>query len=139
MPSSDTTSTNVPPDGIRVAVLGMNHVSAPIDVREEIAFSDVEVPDVLERLANANSAVESVLLSTCNRTEVYIAGPHPESAMDAAAGLLDGQRGTTVLGNPEWTYRHIDGDAVRHLYTVAAGLDSLMVGEASISGDVFST
>ena len=136
MHSPDSARAGGSPDGVRVAVLGMNHESAPIEVREEIAFTDSEVPEVLDGLPGFDGAAECVLLSTCNRTEVYLAGSHPERALDVVAKSLDEHRQTSVLRNPEWTYRYTDADAVRHLFAVASGLDSLMVGEAQIFAQI---
>jgi glutamyl-tRNA reductase len=121
-----------------IAVLGLNHTSAPLSVRETIAFSADEVTDVLGQLDQSDYGVECVILSTCNRTELYLAGRSTESALPGVLEVLDEYKGATVLRNTEWTYTHHDADAVNHLFRVTSGLDSLMVGETQIMTQVKS-
>jgi glutamyl-tRNA reductase len=116
-------------------VLGLNHRTAPIDIREKVAFTNDRQRPALEALREATSANEAVLVSTCNRTELYL------RADDAA--VLD--RATTWLNaTPEANrqdltphlYRHTDEDAARHVFRVAAGMDSMILGEPQILGQV---
>lgn len=132
MHSSNNDRISDPTDGLRIAVLGLNHATAPLSVREGIAFTDTEVTDALGRLSANDDASECVLLSTCNRTEVYVVSVDPEHSLRSAADVLDTLKNAHVLGNPEWTYTYADGTAVDHLFRVATGMDSLMVGEAQI-------
>lgn len=114
-------------------MLGVNHRTAPLEVRERFAHAPHEVPRALERLMTAGAA-GGVLLSTCNRTEFYLV----DSAAGAAEAVwvllgerLDGGRPAREFG-----YVRRDREAVRHLYRVSAGLDSMLLGEAQIQGQV---
>jgi glutamyl-tRNA reductase len=106
-----------------LTLLGISHHTAPIEVRERVAFE----PDAAAALARdvAGDDGEAVCLSTCNRTELYVAGPGAE---DRAEGVLAGEPGSV--------YRRDDDEAARHLFRVAAGLDSKVRGETEILGQV---
>jgi glutamyl-tRNA reductase len=113
-------------------VLGINHQTAPVSLRERVAFSGDAVPAALDALRALPTVHEVALLSTCNRTELYAItddngdaladwlASHPDDAGDLHAYL----------------YRHENADAVRHLFRVATGLDSLVLGEPQILGQV---
>ena len=135
MRSPESVNPNVH-DGARLVVLGLNHDSAPIDVREGIALSDDELAVAFERIAPATQSGECALLSTCNRTEIYLVSPDPERALRQVARALDEIKRVDVLERGQWTYRHFDADAVYHLFRVACGLDSMLVGEAQIFNQV---
>jgi len=113
-------------------VLGINHETAPVSLRERVAFSGDAIPAALASLRALPQVSEAALLSTCNRTELYAIADddgralgdwlatHPQDAGDLHAYL----------------YRHADAEAVRHLFRVATGLDSLVLGEPQILGQV---
>ena len=115
-----------------ILVLGINHQTAPVSLRERVAFSGDAIPAALGALRALPSVHEVALLSTCNRTELYAVADdngdaladwlatHPDDAGDLHAYL----------------YRHAEADAVRHLFRVATGLDSLVLGEPQILGQV---
>jgi glutamyl-tRNA reductase len=125
-------------------VLGINHQTAPVSLRERVAFSADMVPVALASLRALPQVREVALLSTCNRTELYAVtsddgcaladwlAMHPDHARDHASdqGSGPGQALDAYL------YRHRDADAVRHLFRVATGLDSLVLGEPQILGQV---
>jgi glutamyl-tRNA reductase len=116
-----------------ITVVGVNHRTAPLDVRERFAHGAHEVGPSLARVLGAG-AEGGVLLSTCNRTEFYLSG-----ARDGAPSTI-----STVLaerlGNGQavegYTYTRRDQEAVRHLYRVSSGLDSMILGESQIQGQV---
>jgi len=116
-----------------LAVVGVNHRTAPLEVRERFAHAAREVPASLERVLAAGAG-GGVLLSTCNRTEFYLAEPG-EGAPDAVWAILSerlgGGRSASAYG-----YFRRDRDAVRHLYRVSAGLESMILGESQIQGQV---
>ena len=116
-----------------IAVLGVNHRTAPLDVRERFTHAAHEVPDALARVLSAG-AEGGVLLSTCNRTEFYLAEPR-DSVPEAIWSLL-GERLQREGSAQDYGYVERDRDAVRHLYRVAAGLDSMVLGESQIQGQV---
>ena len=113
-------------------VLGINHHTAPLEVREKIAFPAERHAAVLAELAAQAGVAEVVLVSTCNRTEVYV------DAADAAAVrawlLAEAQRSGTSLES--LLYLHAGDEAVRHAFRVASGLDSMVLGEPQILGQV---
>src|SRR2546425_10095220 len=116
-----------------IAVLGVNHRTAPLDVRERFAHAAHEVPPALERVLRAGAG-GGVLLSTCNRTEFYLAQPGGTVA-EAVWELLSERLGGGGAAQ-EYGYVQRDRDAVRHLYRVSAGLDSMILGESQIQGQV---
>jgi len=116
-----------------IAILGVNHRTAPLEVRERFAHAPHEVPEALARVLAAGAS-GGVLLSTCNRTEFYLSEPK-DGVSEAVWGLL----GARLSGNrtaEQYGYTTRDRDAVRHLYRVSAGLDSMVLGESQIQGQV---
>jgi len=120
-----------------IKVVGVNHRTAPLDVRERFAHGAHEVPGALARIMAAGAS-GGVLLSTCNRTEFYLVADD-EPALEAVWSLL-GERlpsgAPPVGGAREYGYIARDRDAVRHLYRVSSGLDSMILGESQIQGQV---
>ena len=118
-----------------IKVLGVNHRTAPLDVRERFAHGAHEVPAALARVMAAGAS-GGVLLSTCNRTEFYLVADD-EPSLDVVWSLL-GERLPAVPpgGAREYGYIERDRDAVRHLYRVSSGLDSMILGESQIQGQV---
>lgn len=115
-----------------VIVIGVSHHGASLDVRERLAFRPHEVVPSLERLLSAAGAREGVLLSTCNRTELYLVEGEREGA-SAGWELLGEKLGGDASGHG---YVRRDREAVAHLFRVTAGMDSMVVGEAQIHGQV---
>ncbi|MFQ5616944.1 MAG: glutamyl-tRNA reductase, partial [Anaerolineales bacterium] len=114
-----------------LVVVGVNHKAAPVAVRERAAFRSSELPPALTRLSETLSEV--VLLSTCNRTEIYAMGEAPAAA---AKRFLSQERAISPTELDAFFYIHREATAVRHLFTVAAGLDSMLLGEPQIQGQV---
>jgi len=118
-----------------IKVVGVNHRTAPLDVRERFAHGAQEVPRALARVMAAG-ARGGVLLSTCNRTEFYLVADD-EPALEAVWSLLGERLPVAPAGGArEYGYIARDRDAVRHLYRVSAGLDSVILGESQIQGQV---
>ena len=113
----------------------MSHRSAPIEVRERVAFPPCAGRRFLRRLQDEGVVSEAVLLSTCNRTEVY-AVVEDEDARGRVLDLLAEDRGVERASLEQDTYWLTDAEAVRHLYRVASSLDSMVVGEGQILGQV---
>ncbi len=113
-------------------VVGLNHRTAPIDVRERIVFDADRLPLALGALRALAGIDESLIVSTCNRTEIYCVG-------DAGGALLPDWLASWSGGNPELKdclYRLEGENAVRHVFSVASGLDSLILGEPQILGQL---
>jgi glutamyl-tRNA reductase len=121
---------------VALIVLGLSHRSAPIEVRERIAVPVSEVRSTVNALREASGAREMVLLSTCNRTEIYAVegeGGGPGDGVAAIWAELSRQYGLDLTS---YGYVRRDRDAVAHLYRVASGMDSMILGEAQIHGQV---
>ena len=120
-----------------IVIVGLNHRSAPIEVRESVAFENAYLRDALARLHNYPSIVEGVILSTCNRVEVVAAAGDRRMAFTDISGFLSEQKAHRQLGSiDEHIYSYHGADAVRHLFRVAASLDSMVVGEPQILGQL---
>jgi glutamyl-tRNA reductase len=120
-----------------IVIVGLNHRSAPIEVRESVAFEDGYARQVLNRLNRYSSVQESVVLSTCNRVEIVAAVSDAPTACHDMKVFLDEQRGERGAGNLEdHLYTYQGAEAVRHLFRVAASLDSMVVGEPQILGQL---
>lgn len=118
-----------------VAVAGMSHRSAPIEVREKVAFPPCAGRGFVRRLKDEGVVSEAVLLSTCNRTELY-AVVEGEGDRSRVLDLMAEDRGVDRTELEESTYWLTDAEAVGHLYRVAGSLDSMVLGEAQILGQV---
>ena len=117
-------------------VAGLNHKTASVDVRESLAMEQDKLRDVLRDVQVLGVAIELVILSTCNRVEVYGVADAPGVARAAAFRELARFRGVDATAVEPVLYTHVDGDAVRHAFRVAASLDSMMLGEPQILGQV---
>ncbi|MBZ0334364.1 glutamyl-tRNA reductase [Marinobacter sp. AL4B] len=114
--------------------LGINHRTAPVEIRERVAFTPERMAEAFSELRAATGASEAGILSTCNRTELYLAGDD-----DCAPALLRWLAGFHELDAADLEnviYVHRDSDAVRHMMRVAAGLDSMVLGEPQILGQL---
>jgi glutamyl-tRNA reductase len=111
---------------------GINHQSAPISIRERLAFNDTQARTVLSDLCRLEAVNEAVLLSTCNRTEIYMAGDHPEGLHQ---WFRQQSRAANIQIDPH-CYLHQENAVVRHLLRVSSGLDSMVLGEPQIFGQI---
>jgi glutamyl-tRNA reductase len=119
-----------------VLALGANHKTAPLPLREKLALPDGRAARVLAELVGHDAVHEAVAISTCNRTELYLVTADPVEAENLALGILSRQAGlrpTELLGA---IYSLRGSAAVEHLFSVTAGLDSMIVGEAEVQGQV---
>ncbi len=115
-----------------IACAGVSHLTSPVEERERLAFSPAELPVAVATIGGALNG--AVLLSTCNRTELYAClSPGRERAEDLL-GLLTAAKGVEI--DQRHTYLLLHEDAVRHLFRVAAGIDSMVLGESQILGQV---
>lgn len=119
-----------------LVVVGLNHRTAPVEIRERFAFSPGAVPTALKRLLESPGALETTLISTCNRTEVYVHQGGVEERIEEVVEVLAEQAGELPQPIEHYLYMHRDLEAVRHLYRVASGLDSMVLGEVEIQGQV---
>lgn len=120
-------------------VLGINHTSAPVEVREKLAISDRDLPFAVQSLCRRPEIHEGALLSTCNRTEAYAFLPSDFSdPEDVLADFLAGWHGLSRHDFDGHLYCYRDGAAANHLFSVAAGIDSMILGEPDIQRQVRS-
>lgn len=118
----------------RILVVGLSHSRTPVEVREKFYFSKGEIPGVLGILSGIGTVSEVMLLSTCNRTEAVIVSGNPKKASAEAAEKLSALRKLQYGGIRKYFYSFSGADAVRHVFNVASGLDSMVVGESEVTG-----
>lgn len=114
--------------------LGINHRTAPLELRERVAFMPERMAEAFAELRATTGASEAAILSTCNRTELYLAGD--DDCGPAVLRWLAGFHGLEVAELENALYIHRDSEAVRHLMRVASGLDSMVLGEPQILGQL---
>src|SRR6266571_5116542 len=119
-----------------IVLVGLNHRSAPVEVRERVAFANGRLEPSLRRLMGVEGVAEGAILSTCNRVEVVACGPDPAAVGAALPGFLASEHGVPEPALAGHLYTHTDREAVRHLFRVAASLDSMVVGEPQILGQL---
>ena len=116
--------------------IGVSHKTAPVEVRERLALPDARAKEFVRDLRGTGEVHEAVTISTCNRTELYLVVGNPVEAESRALAMLASQAGTRLSELARSIYSLRNCDAARHLYRVTAGLDSMVVGEAEIQGQV---
>jgi len=120
---------------MKVFLTGLSHHTAPVEVRERLAIAEAELPEALKELRAHSGAHEALILSTCNRVEVAVT-----AESEAAAGRIVDFLAARRRLDPDWlngfVYRYEDREAIRHLFRVASSLDSMVVGEPQILGQL---
>jgi glutamyl-tRNA reductase len=119
-----------------IFVLGMSHRSSPVTIRERFAFTEERIPEVLEELRRQGLAEEGVILSTCNRVELYVA-----TGLDAQAAGRELKKFLTTLHDyrepiTDEIYALAEPQSLQHLFRVACGIDSMVLGETEILGQL---
>ncbi|MGB0034488.1 MAG: glutamyl-tRNA reductase [Candidatus Acidiferrales bacterium] len=135
--ANDSNSGRTGAARIQIALIGCNHRTAPVELRERVAFTPRQALSAADELCHKGILEEAVVLSTCNRSELYgvpgEAGPAASAAMEEFFTSFHHVSPSEMNGR---LYRWAGSDAVRHLFRVTAGLDSMMLGEAEILGQV---
>ncbi|GAB3293973.1 glutamyl-tRNA reductase [Parasphingorhabdus pacifica] len=121
---------------MNLLTVGLSHHSAPVRVLEQVAIGADEVPKILDELLRCDHISEAFLVSTCNRVEVYVVAETFHGGLDDVTSVLARQSGTEVADLADHLYVYYAGAAVEHLFSVSAGLDSMVVGEAQILGQL---
>jgi glutamyl-tRNA reductase len=116
--------------------LGVSHKTAPVELRERLALTDAQAADFLRDLRGTADVHEAVAISTCNRTELYLVVGDPVEGESTALAMLSTRAGIRPTALAQAIYSHRNCDAARHLYRVAAGLESMIIGENEIQGQV---
>jgi len=118
---------------MNLIVIGVNHQTAPIEVREQFAISEARLPDAVKTLASQPGVEEAMIVSTCNRVELIARTKETDANLD---GCLKKVYGFDAQSYRKYLYEHRDRDAIRHVFRVASSLDSMVVGEPQILGQV---
>lgn len=126
-------STNVMQN---IIILGLNHKTAPIELREHLAFSEEEAERALEALQALPSIKEVVLISTCNRVEVLMFAENHRDAVESVKTFLSEFKDVPISEFDNAFYTHRGEAAIKHIFRVASSLDSMVVGEPQILGQV---
>ncbi|MDL9936110.1 glutamyl-tRNA reductase [Gordonia sp. ABSL1-1] len=119
-----------------VLLFGVSHRSAPVEVLERLTVSDHDRPKLVDELLSSRAISEAMLVSTCNRVEIYAVVDAFHPALEAVGAVLGDHSGMTINEITRHAYVRYSEAAVEHLFTVAAGLDSMVVGEQQILGQI---
>jgi glutamyl-tRNA reductase len=121
---------------MHIAVIGLSHRTAPVEIRERLSIPEQTMEASLQKLRSEDEVLEASILSTCNRLEIYALLRHPEQGISAVGRFLSNHSGLEVeeLSPHLFTFHH--EEAIAHLLRVAAGLDSLVLGEGQILSQV---
>jgi glutamyl-tRNA reductase len=128
-----------PPAGARLLLLGVNHTTAPVEVRERLAIPTERLADATRSLAHQPGVREALILSTCNRVELLTVQENlddPAAAVPATLSFLHDYLNIPTPSIAPHVYQFREREAIRHLFRVASSLDSMVVGEAQILGQV---
>jgi glutamyl-tRNA reductase len=116
---------------VHILTLGLNHTTAPVEIREKLALPETDQQSALVQLVERYGLHEAAILSTCNRSEIYVAG-EDIGALEGCRRYLSEVQGVDVHQFKPYFYELSDGDAAQHLFSVACGIDSLVIGESQI-------
>ncbi|EMR05183.1 Glutamyl-tRNA reductase [Bhargavaea cecembensis DSE10] len=120
-------------------VVGVNYRTAPVELRERLSFLESDLPAAMQALQNEKSILENVIVSTCNRTEIYAVGDQLHTVRYYVKRFLAKWFGMELEEIEPYLTIEVQDEAVRHLYKVAAGIDSMVLGETQILGQVRSS
>jgi glutamyl-tRNA reductase len=119
-----------------IVLLGLNHKTASVELRECIAFSKEESVTALQALFRQTCIDEVILFSTCNRVEVLLVTPHTSGAIAETKKFISGANNIPIDRFEDSLYIHLNDEAVRHIFRVASSLDSMVIGEPQILGQI---
>ena len=121
---------------MELIVLGLNHKTAPIEIRERLAFPEDRIETALHQVKSLTSLKENMILSTCNRVEIYAAAREIENAILDLKHFLSRYHALSLKEFEKSLYSFVGEEAVRHIFRVASSLDSMVVGEPQILGQI---
>ncbi|SNZ02128.1 glutamyl-tRNA reductase [Persephonella hydrogeniphila] len=117
---------------MEIFAVGLNYKTAPVEVREKLAISEDNYPDILDRINRIPTVFESCILSTCNRVEIYGISDNPEESYSDILKILSSYSGLKVEELKKHVFLYTDKDAIRHIFNVSSSLDSMVIGEPQI-------
>ena len=131
MKTLDSHQENIP-----IAIVGLNHKTANVDIREKATFSDVQQTSLIHQLSEKFNTRGTLVLSTCNRTEIYLCGRKAIKYISELCAFLDKTKKENIFSNKETTYVYTGRKAIQHFFRVITSLDSQIIGEPQITGQV---
>ncbi len=120
---------------MEILCLGLSHRTAPVELRERFAVPESELGPMAEKLARAEGVHEAVVISTCNRVEIYLAAEDRPRGLEAVREFIGARAPGATLDDAAF-FRHESADSLRHLFRVVSGLESMVLGETEILGQV---
>jgi glutamyl-tRNA reductase len=121
---------------VHLLLVGASHRTAPVELREQLDFGSRGLDAAVRALAGRQSAAEAVVISTCNRAELYVVCEQPTAAVDDLIGFIADFHQLPAEQIRPHLYSHVDHEVARHLFRVSSGLDSMVVGEPQILGQI---
>jgi glutamyl-tRNA reductase len=122
---------------MNIVVIGLSHHTSPVELRERFAFAEAKIPAALAQLRASGSVAEAVILSTCNRVEIYaVTSSSPPKAFSELTDFLVRSGGAAFAPSSEAIYTLAEPQSLKHLFKVACGLDSMVLGETEILGQL---
>ncbi|MBU6391697.1 MAG: glutamyl-tRNA reductase [Planctomycetes bacterium] len=119
-----------------ILVVGLNHKTAPVEIREKLAFNVNNIPTALSLFLQKHQSAEAVILSTCNRVEMYVSSLDGAIKVDDVLSFIADFHKIDLNGFSSYMYHYVDDRAVNHLFFVTASLDSMVLGESQILSQV---
>jgi glutamyl-tRNA reductase len=121
---------------MNIIVLGLNHKTAPVEIREKLAFSEDIIEDALKKLCGIEGIKESLILSTCNRVDILVVARDYHAGVNGIKKFLSNYHNIPVSDFEECLYIYDTDYAIKHIFKVASGLDSMVIGEPQIFGQI---
>jgi glutamyl-tRNA reductase len=121
---------------MHIVLVGLSHHTAPVEVRERLAFAPDAMEDPLRQMLDLPAVAEALIVSTCNRVELYAVTREPDAAIAALRRFLADVRGVPLEEIEQHLYDYQGEEAIRHLFRVSASLDSMIIGEPQILGQI---
>jgi len=121
---------------MKMLVLGLSHKTAPVEIREKVAFSPTAMAEPLRQMLALDAVNEGIIVSTCNRVELYAVSREPDRALLQLKHFLAEYHAVLYEHLEEHLYNYVGEDAIRHVLRVAASLDSMVIGEPQILGQI---
>ena len=122
--------------GPNLILVGVNHKTTPVEIREKLAFTQVKIEASLSQLVSSPEIIENIILSTCNRGEIYARVENTARGIQLLQHFICDYHGISRGNLDQYFYSYCDNQAVEHLFRVSSSLDSMVLGEAQISGQV---
>ena len=122
--------------GPNLILVGVNHKTTPVEIREKLAFTQVKIEASLSQLVSSPEIIENIILSTCNRVEIYARVENTNRGIQLLQDFICDYHGISRGNLDQYFYSYCDNQAVEHLFRVSSSLDSMVLGEAQILGQV---